>query len=60
MDIWKYYDITHRRHVVCNPMSVGKLDELIDVIDLKPGAKVVVAGEQGDAGASHESAPGRH
>ncbi len=41
MDIWKYYDITHRRHVVCNPMSIPKLDELIDVIDLKPGAKVV-------------------
>jgi len=41
MDIWKYYDITHRRHVVCNPTSVAKLDELIDVIDLKPGAKAV-------------------
>lgn len=41
MDIWKYYDITHRRHVVCNPMSIPNLDELINVIDLKPRAKVV-------------------
>jgi SAM-dependent methyltransferase len=28
MDDWRYYDITHRHHVVCNPTSIGKLDEL--------------------------------
>ena len=41
MDIWKYYDITHRLHQIMNPMSVAKLDELVDVIGLKPGTKVV-------------------
>jgi hypothetical protein len=23
MDLWKYFDITHREHVFCNPMSVA-------------------------------------
>ena len=25
MDIWKFYDITHRDHVVCNPTNEEKL-----------------------------------
>jgi len=41
MDMWKYYDITHRRHVVCNPMSIEKIDGLIELLDLAPGARVV-------------------
>ncbi|MFX1484908.1 MAG: hypothetical protein ACFFCP_17155, partial [Promethearchaeota archaeon] len=24
MDKWKYYDITHKHHVLCNPMSEEK------------------------------------
>ena len=41
MDIWKYYDITHREHVVCNPLSVEKLEELIALLRLEPGARVL-------------------
>ena len=41
MDRWKYFDITHREHVFCNPMSVQKFEELIALLRLKPGAKVL-------------------
>ena len=38
MDRWKFYAITHQDHVVCNPTSVERLDELIGWLDLRPGA----------------------
>jgi SAM-dependent methyltransferase len=41
MDLWKFFDITHREHVVCNPMSVEKLQELIALLSLRPGARVL-------------------
>jgi SAM-dependent methyltransferase len=41
MDIWKYYDITHKKHVVLNPMSVDKLDGLFSLLNLKPGASIL-------------------
>jgi len=41
MDIWKFYSVTHACHVVCNPMSAVKLDELIELLKLNPGAAVV-------------------
>jgi SAM-dependent methyltransferase len=41
MDIWKYFSITHKEHVLCNPMSVVKHDELIDLLSLEPGCKVL-------------------
>lgn len=41
MDKWKLYDITQRDHVLCNPMSVGKLEELIELLRLRPGARVL-------------------
>lgn len=41
MDIWKFFDITHREHVICNPTSEDKLDELIALLRLEPGAKVL-------------------
>ena len=41
MDKWKFYDITHREHLLCNPMSVGKLEELINLLRLEPGARVL-------------------
>ena len=41
MDRWKYFDITHREHVFCNPMSVEKFEELIALLRLKPGARVL-------------------
>jgi SAM-dependent methyltransferase len=41
MDLWKYFDITHRDHVFCNPMSVEKFEELIALLRLEPGAQVL-------------------
>ncbi len=41
MDMWKYYDITHRHHVLCNAMSEVKFDRLIGMLRLAPGARVV-------------------
>lgn len=41
MDHWKYFGITHRNHLVCNPMSSEKLNELVELFALKPGARVL-------------------
>ncbi|TAK02399.1 MAG: class I SAM-dependent methyltransferase [Chloroflexota bacterium] len=41
MDTWKFYDITHRDHIVCNPTSVAKLDELIGLLDLPAEPRVL-------------------
>jgi cyclopropane fatty-acyl-phospholipid synthase-like methyltransferase len=41
MDRWKYFAITHRDHVVCNPTSAAKLDELVDLLPLRPGSRVL-------------------
>jgi len=39
MDTWKYFAITHADHVVCNPASSERLDELVGLLDLAPGAR---------------------
>ncbi|MGD0017976.1 MAG: class I SAM-dependent methyltransferase [Candidatus Limnocylindrales bacterium] len=41
MDRWKFHDITCRDHVSCNPTSVGKLDELIGLLDLGSEPRVL-------------------
>ena len=41
MEIWKYYSVTHKYHVVCNPMSIVKLDELVELLKLDPEAYVL-------------------
>lgn len=41
MDIWKFYDITHREHVVCNPTSEDKVSRLVGLLRLARGAPVV-------------------
>jgi len=41
MDTWKFYEITHRRHVVCNPTSEEKLTRLVDLVQLPTAARVV-------------------
>ena len=41
MDIWKYYDITHKKHIVCNPMNKDKLEGLFSLLDLKPSSTVL-------------------
>lgn len=40
MDIWRYYAVTHADHVVCNPIDPGRIDDLIELLDLAPGAVV--------------------
>jgi SAM-dependent methyltransferase len=44
MDIWKFYDITHRHHLICNPISSEKLDRLVELLRLPAGAAVVDIG----------------
>jgi len=41
MDTWKFYDITHREHVVCNPTSEQKLARLVELLRLPADAQVV-------------------
>ena len=41
MDRWKFFYITHKEHTLCNPMSVEKFDELIALLRLEPGERVL-------------------
>ena len=41
MDTWKFFDITHREHVVCNPVNEEKLARLVKLLRLPAGARVV-------------------
>jgi len=41
MDKLKFYDITHREHVVCNPTSEEKLARLVQLLRLSTDAQVV-------------------
>lgn len=40
MDTWKFFDITHREHRVCNPTSAEKLARLVGLLRLPAGARV--------------------
>jgi SAM-dependent methyltransferase len=44
MDIWKYYDITHKKHSDLNPMSKDKLEKLFLLLDLMPNSRVLDIG----------------
>jgi ubiquinone/menaquinone biosynthesis C-methylase UbiE len=41
MDIWKFFDITHRDHLLCNPLNADKVDEMISLLQLPPNAHVL-------------------
>lgn len=41
MDTWKYYDIVHKEHLFCNPMSSSKIDEAIGLLKVPSEAKVL-------------------
>jgi SAM-dependent methyltransferase len=41
MERWKFYNIIHRNHRLWNPMSVEKLDEVCDLLNLRHGARVL-------------------
>lgn len=49
MDTWKFFDVTHRDHVICNPTSVARIDELVSLLDLPSGPRVLdVASGKGE------------
>jgi len=41
MDTWKFYNIIHREHLVCNPISEEKLTRLVELLSLPTDAQVV-------------------
>jgi len=41
MDMLKFFDITHREHIVCNPTSIEKLEQLVTLVRLKRHAHVL-------------------
>ncbi|MHB8050847.1 MAG: SAM-dependent methyltransferase [Coriobacteriia bacterium] len=41
MDTWKFFDITHGEHVVCNPTNEEKLTRLVELLRLPADAQVV-------------------
>ncbi len=43
MYFWKHWDVTHDKHVVCNPMSSEKIDELVKLLNpyLSAESKIV-------------------
>jgi SAM-dependent methyltransferase len=41
LDIWKFFDVTHQFHSVLNPISNTKIDELIELLNLKSQAAVL-------------------
>ena len=41
LDKWKYYNITHKHHLLCNPLSEVKFDQLCRLFRLKPGAQAL-------------------
>ena len=41
MDMWKYFGITHTDHTVMNPTNPAKNGELVDLLQLPDGGRVV-------------------
>lgn len=41
LDGWKYHDIRHKRHLICNPISEEKFERLCGLLNLKRGAHVL-------------------
>lgn len=41
METWKFFDITHKEHIICNPSSLGKYQQLIDLLYLPSNANVL-------------------
>ena len=41
METWKFFDITHREHILCNPMSVDKFSHVVDLLRLTAASTVL-------------------
>jgi SAM-dependent methyltransferase len=44
VDRFRFSAIAHRRHVYCNPLSVAKVEQIIDLLDLPAGARALDVG----------------
>ncbi|MDD5092577.1 MAG: methyltransferase domain-containing protein [Candidatus Wallbacteria bacterium] len=44
MDMWKYYHVTHKLHEIFNPLSMDKIRYLVDILQLRPGDRVLDIG----------------
>lgn len=41
MEPWKFFDITHKEHLFCNPLRGERLDEVLALCNLGPGSRVL-------------------
>jgi len=41
LDKWKYYDIRHRKHLLCNPLNKEKFEKLCKLLSLERGSHVL-------------------
>ena len=41
MDMWKYFAVTHTDHALMNPLSVGKMREIVDLLRLEENGHVL-------------------
>jgi SAM-dependent methyltransferase len=41
VDIWHYYDVAHRDHLFCNPIGADRVDQVLDLLELKDGQRVL-------------------
>ena len=41
MDKWKYYNIRHKRHLLCNPLNKEKFEKLCRLLRLEQGSHVL-------------------
>ena len=41
MDLWKYFTIGHENHLFCNPLSEAKVDELVELLRIPKGGRLV-------------------
>jgi len=44
MDKWLYWDVTHRHHLFCNPVSAAKVDELGELLNIGPDSRLLDIG----------------
>jgi cyclopropane fatty-acyl-phospholipid synthase-like methyltransferase len=41
MDTWKYFDITHKHHLLCNPLSIEKFERFCSLLRLPSSAHIL-------------------
>ena len=41
MEMWKYFGITHADHTVMNPMSLAKIEEMVELLRLADGGRIL-------------------